>query len=209
MIRTIRAVDFLRARLCLIDAFFRLAFHRCSLSFRSRFASCATFYTLSRFFRRFFKSSLSLRPLLVFVVSFYKLSLSSSLSISLQHAPLSLHLYPAFTRTFSSPLFHPIHPRSSTFSISHRLASTIMDPSLFLLSVIVLFLLVSAASVSLQYHSSRHVLFLQPCSLSSSIILPELYPSHSLSFSPSYLPPTHMHPPPSSSAGSVRIGPAR
>lgn len=196
--------------LCLIDAFFRLALYRCSLSFRSRFASCATLYTLSRFFTRFFKSSLSLRPLPVFVVSFYELSLSSSLSVSHQHAPLSLHLYPAFTRTFSSPLFHPIHPRSSTFSISHRLASTIMDPSLLLLSVIVLFLLVSTAtSVSLRYHSSRRVLFLQPCSLSSSIILPELYPSRSLSFSPNYLPPTHMHPPPSSSAGSVRIGPAR
>lgn len=207
LIRMIRAVDFLRA-LCLIDAFFRLAFHRCSLSFRSRFASCATFYTLSRFFRRFFKSSLSLRPLP---------SLSSLFMSYLYRHPC---LYLFSTLRSRSIFILPLHalfrlPSSTRFTLdlppsrSHT-ASLQLSWIRLCFSVIVLFLLVStAASVSLQYHSSRRVLFLQPCSLSSSIILPELYPSHSLSFSPSYLPPTHMHPPPSSSAGSVRIGPAR
>lgn len=110
---------------------------------------------------------------------------------------------------FRHPSRPPIHPRSSTFSISRRLASTITlsvsplhhrpFPSRLnrreCLSSISLFaprpLPSTLFSLSI-YHSSR-----------------ALYPSRSLSFPPDYLPPTHMHPPPSSSAGSVRIGPAR
>lgn len=121
LIHAVRAVDFLDARLCLMGAFFQLAFHSCSLSFRSRFALCATFYTLSRFFRRFFKSPrLVPTEMPVFVVSFYQQSVSSSLSVS-QHAPSLSCLY---THFFVSPLspdspsiFHLLDLTSPRFSL--------------------------------------------------------------------------------------------
>lgn len=67
------------------------------------------------------------------------------------------------------------------------------------------------AIVSLQRRSSRRVFSLQPPrSPSSTVTLLDSTLSFSLVRSLCLrLPPTHTHPPPSSSAGSVRIGPAR
>lgn len=180
--------------LCLIDAFFRLAFHRCSLSFRSRFASCATLYTLSRFFTRFFKSSLSLRPLPVFVVSFYELSLSSSC------------LYLINTLRSRSIFILPLHalfrlPSSTRFTLD-------LPPSrshIASLQLSWIRLCFSSPSLSFSFSSQplRVSLFditLAPCPLPSSLFSLFIYHSSRalpLSFSLflSQLSPTNSHAP--------------
>lgn len=205
----IRTVDFLHARLCLIDAFFRRPVFRCrTLSFfRSVSVLCATLYILSRFLQKIFQILLSLTSTDTRFCCFF-LSPSLSLSLSHQHSrsifilPLhALFRLPSFTR------FTPDLPPSRSHIASSLQLSRIplcfsnhhLSLSFFLSSQPPR---VSLFNIILRAMSSSF----NPCSLSSSIILPKLCPSLTLY---SYLPPTHTHPPPSSSAGSVRIGPAR
>lgn len=128
--------------------------------------------------------------------------LSTFPAVALSLSRFSTHFF-VFPLSSDSP---PSRPLSRPFIISLqpsrvRFCFTTLSPIVFL-----------SPSQPLECLSSTSLF--APCLLSPTIVLclylsPFPCPtSFSLSLF-SYLPPTHAHPPPSSSAGSVRIGPAR
>lgn len=150
------------SRLCLIGAFFRqtpsfAASASLSLSFTLRLAR-TTLHASSRS-RRESPRFISLQTIPASIVFPYQLPLFY------QRSPLSLCLCPLCSaRTFSPFLFHPTHPRLVHFldlssSRSNHRASVSASRTL---SAIVFLRLKPSPSVSLQRHSLRRVLFLQP-----------------------------------------------
>lgn len=120
-------------------------------------------------------------------------------SVPLQHALFRLSSFIRFTRVSSRPLSRPfvisLQPSCVRFCFT--------DPLCYCLSFSVSNLPECLSSTSL-------------CAVSSFSNYPWFSPFIHYSFHASFslspsscLPPTHAHPPPSSSAGSVRIGPAR
>lgn len=148
----------------------------------------------SRFKQHPLLSSTSIRCL-----CFINAPLCHSILFPLQHALFRLSSFIRFT------------PVSSTFSTFRHLASTIARPFLLYGPSLPLsfFLRLKPPRASLFNVTLCAVpSFSNHRSLTLSTTLSTCPASVSLSPS-SYLPPTHAHPPPSSSAGSVRIGPAR
>lgn len=198
--------------LCLIDAFFRqpprLSLLLC-LSFPFVHASSRALTTLhalscSRKVSRF----ISLQTIPTSIVFLYQLPLfylrlpAATLSLSRFNThffafPLSFDSLPS--RPLSRPFVISLQPSRVRFCFTnplcHYLSFSVSNPPSPRVSLF---------NVTLCAVSS----FFNHRSLALSTTLSTCPASFSLSLS-SYLPPTHAHPPPSSSAGSVRIGPAR
>lgn len=194
------------SRLCLIDAFFRRLSPSSFAAPLSLFPSRSRFVSRARYAPHLVsleKSRFILLPTIpASIVFLYQPPLFYQRSPTFVASSLSrfnTHFY-AFPLLSNSP---PSRPLSRPF---RHLASTSARPFLLHEPSLPLsfFLRLSNPRVSL-----FNVTLCAVASFSDHRALP-LSITLSLSLSPSgYLPPTHAHPPPSSSAGSVRIGPAR